>query len=74
MEQRGRVLKGTFVSPKATENFLAVIGPDDKSIACVDENGMMDLNIADRDTPRVVYRQVTDRDMVIPVGTWKRKW
>ena len=73
IEQNGRLLKGEFTSSKATEKFVAVVGPDNKSIYYADENGIMDLKIVNKDTMQGVYRQVTVKDAVVAVGTWKRK-
>jgi hypothetical protein len=72
-EQNGRVLKGEFTSSKATEKFVAIIGPDNKSVYYADENGILDLKIVNRNTLLGVYRQITAKDVVIALGTWKRK-
>ena len=72
-KQQGRVLHGIFKSPKATENFVAVIGTDNKSFYYVDEDGFIDGKIISKDKLDVVYRHVTPTDSVIGVGTWTRK-
>jgi hypothetical protein len=72
-KQQGRVLHGTFKSPKATENFIAVIGMDNKSFYYVDEDGFLEGKIVSKDKLGVVYRHVTPTDTVVGVGTWTRK-
>lgn len=72
-KQQGRVLHGTFTSPKATEKFVGVIGTDNKSIYLADEDGFIDGKIINKDRIDVVYRHATPTDTVIAVGTWTRK-
>ncbi len=72
-KQQGRVLHGTFKSPRAAENFIAVIGPDNKSFFCADEDGTIEGKIVRKDKMEVIYRHVTTSDAVIAVGTWTRK-
>jgi len=72
-KQQGRVLHGIFKSPKATEKFIAVIGPDNKSFHYVDEDGTIEGKIVGKDKIEVIYRHVTASDAVIAVGTWTRK-
>jgi hypothetical protein len=72
-KQQGRVLHGIFKSPKATENFIAVISLDNKSIYYADEDGMMDGKIINKDKMEIIYRHVTPADTVVGVGTWIRK-
>lgn len=71
--QEGRVLHGTFKSPKATENFIAVIGADNKSFYYADEDGFIEGKIVGKDRMDVIYRHVTSNDTVVGVGTWTRK-
>jgi hypothetical protein len=71
-KQQGRVLTGTFKSPTATENFMGVIGTDNKSFHYVDSDGFIDGKIMDKDTIEVVYRHVTPADTVVGIGIWKR--
>jgi hypothetical protein len=73
LEQKGRVIKGEFISPRATEKFIAVIALDNKSLYYADEDGTMDMKIIDKDTIQIVYRHVTASESVVAVGTWKRK-
>jgi hypothetical protein len=73
LEQKGRVIKGEFVSSRATEKFIAVIAPDNKSIYYADEDGTMDMKMIDKDTIQIVYRHVAPNESVVAVGTWKRK-
>jgi hypothetical protein len=72
-KQQGRVLHGIFNSPKTTEKFVAVIGPDNKSFYYADEDGMIEGKIVSKDKMEVIYRHVTASDTVIAVGSWTRK-
>lgn len=72
-KQDGRLLWGTFTSPKMTENFVAAIGFDNKSISLVDQDGFMDAKLIDKDTIQGIYRHATPADSVLSVGTWHRK-
>ena len=72
-KQQGRVLHGTFTSPKATEKFIAVIGMDNKTLYYADEDGTMEGKIINKDRMDIVYRHVTTLDTVIGVGTFTRK-
>jgi hypothetical protein len=71
--QQGRVLHGTFKSARATEDFVAVIGMDNKSFYYADEDGFLEGKIVNKDRLDVVYRHVTPADTVVGVGTWTRK-
>lgn len=70
--QKGRVLHGTFVSAKATENFVMVIGWDSKTVYLADHDGFMDGTIVNKDRINFVYRHVTPEDTVASAVTWKR--
>lgn len=72
-KQNGRVLYGTFKSSRATENFIAVIGPDNKSLYLTDEDGYADGKIINNNRIEIIYRHVTPTDSVAAVGTWTRK-
>lgn len=72
-KQQGRVLHGVFKSARATENFVAVIGHDNETIYYADSDGFLEGIIEDRDTIEMVYRHVTDKDIVVGVGLWTRK-
>ena len=72
-KQQGRVLHGTFTTPKATESFIAVIGMDNKSFFYSDEDGFLEGKIINRNKINVVYRHITSADTVVGVGTWTRK-
>jgi len=72
-KQQGRIMHGTFKSPKATENFIAAIGLDNKTLYYADEDGFLEGKIIDKDTIEVVYRHVTSADTVIGVGVFTRK-
>ena len=72
-KQQGRVLYGTFTSSRGPdENFIGVIGMDNKSAYCADEDGFFDLQIVNNDQINMVYRQVTANDTVVAVGTYTR--
>jgi hypothetical protein len=71
--QQGRVLHGTFTSPRATENFIAVIGLDNQSFSYADEDGFMEGKIISKEKIQLVYRHTTPSDTVVGVGTWTRK-
>jgi len=72
-EQQGRVMHGTFKSPRASEKFIAVIGHDNKTFHYADQDGFIDGRIIDKDTIEIVYRHVTAADTVAAVGIWTRK-
>jgi hypothetical protein len=72
-EQQGRVMHGTFKSPRASEKFIAVIGHDNKTFHYADQDGFMDGRIIDKDTIELVYRHVTGADTVVAVAVWTRK-
>jgi len=72
-KQQGRIMHGTFKSGKATENFIAAIGPDNKTIYYADEDGLLEGKIIDKDTIESVYRHVTPADAVVAIGVWTRK-
>jgi hypothetical protein len=73
ISQQGRILRGTFKSPRATENFVAAIGSDNKTFLYVDEDGFIDGKIINNDTIEVIYRHTTPVDTVLGVGVWTRK-
>ncbi len=72
-KQQGRVFHGTLKSPKTTESLIGVIGFDNKSFYCADEDGIMDGRILNKDKMESVYRHVTASDTAIGVATWTRK-
>lgn len=72
-KQQGRVIHGIFKSPKAAENFIAVIGPDNKSFYFADEDGFIEGTFVSNDKLEIIYRHVTAVDTVIGAGTWTRK-
>ena len=71
-KQQGRVLHGTFKSPRATEKFIAVIAVDNKSFYLADEDGFMEGQISSKNRINVIYRHSTSADTVVAVGTWTR--
>jgi len=72
-KQQGRIMHGTFKSAKATENFVAAIGHDNKTLYCAFEQGLFEGKIINNDTIESVYRHVTPADTVVAVGIWTRK-
>ncbi len=72
-KQQGRVLHGTFKSPKATEKFVAVISMDNKSLYQADEDGFLEGKIISKDQIDVIYRHSSSADTVVAVGTCTRK-
>ena len=73
LEQNGRVIKGEFISAKATEKFIAVISIDNKNIYLADEDGTANMKIINKNTLETVYRHVTEKDTVVAIGIWKKK-
>ncbi|MGO8878054.1 MAG: hypothetical protein ACLPVO_01665 [Desulfomonilaceae bacterium] len=72
-KQQGRIIHGSFKSSRATKNFIAAIGLDNKTLYYADEDGFLDGKIIDKDTIEYVYRHATLVDTVIGVGVWTRK-
>ena len=72
-KQEGRVLHGTFKSPRATEKFVAVIAMDNKSLYHADEDGFLDGQIINADQINIVYRHSNAKDTVVAVGSMMRK-
>ena len=72
-KQDGRVLFGIFRSSRATEQFIAVIGHDNKTLYYVDEDGFADGRIINKDKIEFVYRHVTPTETVAAVGVYTRK-
>lgn len=72
-KQQGRVLHGTFKSPKATEKFVAVISMDNKSLYQADEDGFLEGQIINNDQINIIYRHSGSKDTVVAVGTMMRK-
>ena len=71
--QQGRVLHGTFKSPRASEKFVAVIAMDNKSLYHADEDGFLEGQIFNRDQINIIYRHSGASDTVVAVGTMMRK-
>jgi len=71
-KQNGRVIYGTFKSSGATEKFLGVIGHDNKTVYCADEDGFSNWNIVNKDTIDTVYRQVSPKQTIVSIGKWVR--
>jgi len=70
--QKGRVIYGTFKSSRATEQFVGVIGHDNKSMYYADEDGYDDCKIINNDTMEIVYRHVTPQQTTVAIGKWTR--
>jgi hypothetical protein len=71
-KQQGRIMHGTFKSNRATENFVAAIGYDNKAIYHADEDGFFEGKLIDKDTIEFVYRHVTPTESVVAVGVYTR--
>ena len=72
-KQQGRVLYATFTSQLATENMVAVIGWDNKTVYFVDQDGFTDATIVNNDKITCIYRHVGPNDSVAAAGTWTRQ-
>ena len=72
-KQQGRIMHGTFKSAKASENVVAAIGHDNKTLYGSLEQGLFEGKIINNDTIESVYRHVTPTDSVVAVGLWTRK-
>jgi hypothetical protein len=72
-KQQGRVFYGTFKSPKGAENFIGVIGLDNKSIYYVDEDGSLEGKIVNNNKIEMIYREIGTSHAVISVGTMIRR-
>lgn len=72
-EQKGRVVWGTFSSPRLTEKVVCVISPDNKTFHYADSDGFLDGKFVDRDTIEYVYRHVSPTDTAVASGVAKRK-
>jgi hypothetical protein len=71
-KQDGRVISGTFTSSGASEKFLGVIGFDNKTVYCADEDGFSNWNIVNKDTIETIYRQVSPKQTIVSIGKWTR--
>jgi hypothetical protein len=72
-KQTGRVFFGKAKSKRATEEFIGVIGPDNKTLYFADSDGFLDGKIINKDEIEHVYRHVSPKDTVAAVGIWTRK-
>ena len=72
-KQQGRVLHGTFKSPRASEKFVAVIAMDNKNLYHADEDGFLEGQIINQDEINIIYRHSGAKDSVVAVGTMMRK-
>ncbi len=72
-DQKDRVIHGTFKAPLGKEeNFIAVIGMDNKSFYFADLDGTTDGQIVSNGQINTVYRQVSANETIVAVGTWTR--
>jgi hypothetical protein len=71
-KQDGRLLWGHFTSPRMSEDFIAVIGLDNKTLYLVDQDGFTDAALVDKDTIQSIYRHTGPADSVISQGIWRR--
>jgi hypothetical protein len=72
-KQQGRVVHGIFTSQKSSENFVAVIGPDNKSLYYADRDGLLDGKIVSSNRIDCIYRHVGPLDSLAAWGIWIRK-
>lgn len=72
-KQEGRRVLGVFKSPRYTEKFAWVIGVDGKSLAGVDEDGLIDGKIVTPNRIEVFYRHVNANESVVATGTYARQ-
>ena len=56
-----------------SEDFIAVIGFDNKTIYVVDQDGFIDATLIDGNTIQSVYRHAGPADSVAALGIWQRK-
>jgi len=73
IEQKGRIIKGEFISSRAAEKFIGIISVDGKMVNFVDEDGYIDLMIINKDKMHGIYRHVKKEDSVIADAEWIRK-
>jgi hypothetical protein len=72
-DQQGRVLHGMFTAPLGkNESFIAVIGMDNASLYCADQDGLMDLKVINDGLMTGIYRHITANDTVVAAGTWTK--
>ncbi len=72
-KQQGRVFHGIFKSKKGSEALVGVIGMDNKSIFCADEDGFVEGRIISKNKVHGIYRHSTPTDSVVAVTVWTRK-
>jgi hypothetical protein len=72
-EQKGRVIYGEAAAPNGTEKITGIISPDNKRVACVDEDGFIDLKITSTDEMMGVHRHVLQGECAVVSGVWTRK-
>lgn len=66
-EQKGRLLKGTKTSPSKTEKIVCVIGYDNKSLHCADEDSTENGHIVN-DHVIILYLQTIGEDRSVVSG------
>ena len=72
-DQKDRVMHGKLSASLGNdENFIGVIGMDNKSWYYADYDGTIEGQIVNNDQINIVYRHITENDTVIAVGTWTR--
>jgi hypothetical protein len=72
-KQQGKIFFGTFKSSRASEDFVAAVGHDNKSFIAADTDGSFEGKIVNNDTMEVIYRHVNPSDTVIAIAIWTRK-
>lgn len=72
-EQKGRIFHGIKQSGKITEKFAGVIGYDNKTIHCVDDDGFNEGTYdSENDRIETYYKHAGDTDSMVVVDTWTR--
>lgn len=72
-KQQGRVLYATITSKNASENAVAVIGWDNKTVYFADQDGFTDATIVSNNKMTYIYRHVGEKDSVVAAGIMTRK-
>ncbi len=72
-EQKGRIFHGIKQSGKITEKLAGVIGYDNKTIHCVDDDGFNEGTYdSENDRIETYYKHAGDTDSMVVVDTWTR--
>ena len=63
----------TITSKNASENAVAVIGWDNKTVYFADQDGFTDATLVSKDKMTYIYRHVGEKDSVVAAGIMTRK-